>query len=301
MFRICAVIVLIACAGLMAGCGDDPKQGEPQPATPRAVAGGGSVRVSLQPEQPTSSDCLRAVVGGQSEKAVILWEVNGQRVSGNNQVEFCGNPFSRGDQVIARVGTASASVTIGNSLPRVTGISSTPKELYAGMDVTVVPEAEDKDGDPVEFRYQWLINGEADPFLTEATLPGDRFSKGDKVQVKITPYDGFAEGPVYESYVTPIPNAAPKILTQPPPRFETLDYAYPFKAKDPDGDPLTYSLEKAPEGMTINPATGQINWPLRGVKPGTYQVKIVVRDPEGIAVFQEYTLTLGAPVAQPIE
>jgi hypothetical protein len=33
-------------------------------------------------------------------------------------------------------------------------------------------------------------------------------------------------------------------------------YLYQVAAKDPDGDKLTYSLLKAPQGMTINPSTG---------------------------------------------
>jgi hypothetical protein len=163
----------------------------------------------------------------------------------------------------------------------------------------VFPVAEDQDGDPVEFRYQWLINGEADPFLTEAKLPGDRVVKGDRIQVRITPYDGLNEGPAYQSYVMPIPGAPPKILSQPPPRFEALEYRYQFRARDPAGGKLIYSLEKAPAGMTIDQATGLITWPLGGVKPGDYPVKIVATDAEGGAASQEYTLTLGAPAPSP--
>jgi hypothetical protein len=51
----------------------------------------------------------------------------------------------------------------------------------------------------------------------------------------------------------------------------TLDYPYPgagagipynftVTANDPDGDPLTFGLVGAPEGMTIDPATGVIAW-----------------------------------------
>ena len=138
-----------------------------------------------------------------------------------------------------------------------------------------------------------------DPFLTEAKLPGDRVVKGDRIQVRITPYDGLNEGPAYQSYVMPIPGAPPKILSQPPPRFEALEYRYQFRARDPAGGKLTYSLEKAPAGMTIDQATGLVTWPLGGVKPGDYPVKIVATDTEGGAASQEYTLTLGVPAPSP--
>ena len=52
-------------------------------------------------------------------------------------------------------------------------------------------------------------------------------------------------------------------------------------ATDPDTPPqtLTYSLSSAPEGMTINPATGIINWtPTEAQGPGVYPVTVTVTD-----------------------
>ena len=37
-------------------------------------------------------------------------------------------------------------------------------------------------------------------------------------------------------------------------------YVYDVDAGDPEGDTLTYELTDAPEGMTIDPATGRIEW-----------------------------------------
>ena len=38
------------------------------------------------------------------------------------------------------------------------------------------------------------------------------------------------------------------------------EYIYPVTAVDPDNDLLTYSLLEAPEGMSIDPVTGEIRW-----------------------------------------
>jgi hypothetical protein len=255
--------------------------------------------VVIQPAQPTSSDCLRVIIQGQPVQASYQWDVNGQRVMAGKPGELCGDSFKRGDTVAVHVDGAAATVSIGNSPPKVTGISATPKQLYAGLDVEVFPVAEDRDGDEVEFRYQWLINDQPDPMQTEARLPGSSFVKGDRIQVRITPYDGQNDGPAYQSYVMPIPNAPPRILTQPPQQFEALEYSYQFKASDPDGDKVNYTLEKSPPGMTVNRATGLISWPLSGVRPGSYPVKIAVRDPDGAEAFQEFTLTLGASSPSP--
>lgn len=257
-----------------------------------------NVIVQLLPEKPTSSDCIQVIIKSQPETSQINWFVNGQPVGSSNQGKLCPDVFHRGDQVVAKVGGetgGSSTVTIGNSPPKITGISATPEQVFSASDLQVTPVAEDKDGDPVEFRYQWLINGDANPFLTENTLKGDHFNKGDVIQVRITPYDGIDEGPIYESYKMTIPNAPPRIESTPPQKFEALEYSYQVKANDPDGDSLTWRLDKAPQGMTINPASGLVSWPLTGVKPGAYPMKIVVGDPEGAEAFQEFTLTLGAP------
>jgi Domain of unknown function (DUF4114)/SdrD B-like domain/von Willebrand factor type A domain/Bacterial Ig-like domain/Putative Ig domain len=47
------------------------------------------------------------------------------------------------------------------------------------------------------------------------------------------------------------------------PRLEAVigqPYEYPVQAKDPNGDPLTFGLNKAPTGMTIDPKTGLISY-----------------------------------------
>jgi hypothetical protein len=186
-------------------------------------------------------------------------------------------------------------VSICNSPPRVVDISSTPAEIYAGTDITVAPVAEDVDDDSVDFTYQWLINGEADPVLTEATLAGDKFTKGDTVQVLIVPNDFFDDGPTYESYAQTIPNASPRITSEPPQGITSLDYRYQVEVSDPDDSAFTYRLDESPEGMTIDENSGLIEWSLADVAPGDYTIAVIVADSEGVETAQAYTLSLGAP------
>ncbi|MHB8707580.1 MAG: Ig domain-containing protein [Desulfuromonadales bacterium] len=289
---------------LLTACSEDrPVPQTPAPPTPAdtspAAEAGGDVKIQILPGQPTAADCLGAVTTGISGQSQYRWYVNEQLIPGQNESRLCGEFYKRGDQVAVAIGkdvsTVKVSVTIANSPPKITGISATPEQVFADSNIKVVPVAEDKDGDPVEFRYQWLVNGEANPFLTEDTLAGDHFNKGDVLQIKITPFDGFEEGPVYESFTMTIPNAPPLIDSQPPQQFEALEYSYQVKASDADGDRLVYTLAKSPQGMTIDPGTGLISWPLTGVNPAAYPLKIVVSDPDGAEAFQEFTLTLGAP------
>ena len=270
---------------------------KPQAAPSSADKGG--VTVTFLPENPTSAGCLRAIIQGVPGVSDVVWRVNDEVVASGTATRLCSDSYKRGDIVSVSVGTrdkgAQASVSIANSPPRIVDIASEAVDIYAGMDTTIVPVAEDADGDIVDFSYQWLINGEANPLLTEARLPGDKFKKGDIIQVLIVPNDFYVDGPTYESTVMVIPNAPPSITSLPPAGITSIDYQYQVEVNDPDDNQFTYRLVKSPDGMTIDEATGLIHWSLIDVAPGVYPIAIIVSDPDGAEGAQEYTLTLGYP------
>ncbi len=310
---VCLLLLVLICA-ILGACGEDSQtQTEPKVAsttneTPQdgvesktlaVTQNADGVSVRILPENPISSGCLRAVIQGHPARSAVIWTVNGETVSSGTDTQLCSDHYKRDDRVTVHVGTndkgAEASVTIGNTPPRIVDISSTPDGIFAGLDVSVTPVAEDADDDLVDFTYQWLINGEADPVLTQSTLSGSKFTKGDTIQVLIVPNDFFDDGPTYESYVQVVPNAAPQITSAPPQGISSLDYLYQVVASDPDDTEFTYRLDEAPAGMTIDEKSGLIQWSLEGVAPGDYTIAIVVADPEGAEGAQAYTLTLGAP------
>jgi len=307
--------MLALCFFIMVACsGENPAPQEPapvsqptaaadQPAVPNPVAlpadqSAGGVSVRILPENPTAKDCLRAAIQGVPGRSAVIWTINGEIVSTKSDNELCNGGYHRGDRVTVEVGTrdqgARSSVLIANSPPRVIDISSTPAEIFAGTDISVIPVAEDADGDSVDFTYQWLVNGGADPLLTRATLPGNRFTKGDTVQVLIVPNDFYDDGPTYESFAQPIPNAAPRITSQPPQGITSLDYRYQVEVSDPDDSQFSFRFAEAPEGMTIDASSGLIEWSLVEAKPGTHTIAIIVSDPDGAEAAQEFTLTLAA-------
>lgn len=296
-FPLSYVFLFVALWGVI-GCGEQSTTSLKYPADSTkltATPAKRTVSVSILPENPSAADCLQLTIKGTPATPRVLWQVNGIPVDESGTGQLCG-AYKRGDRVTVAVGNAeaggSATVVIGNSPPRVVNISASPKDLRSGTQLEVFPVAEDVDGDAVEFRYQWLINDEPDPFLTESVLPAERNRRGDKIQLLITPFDGTDEGPVYQSYAMSVPGSSPKIVSKPPASFETLEYSYQVKVKDPDNDQLTFSLDRPPQGMTIT-RSGKITWPLTGVQPGKYEVKILVRDPEGGEDRQEFVLTLG--------
>jgi len=265
-------------------------------AAPGASQADKQLRVSIHPDPPTADGCLKALVGG-SVRANYLWEVNGAQLTEQTSNTLC-QGFASGDEVMVTVrdnqASGTARVTIANAPPRITEVTVNADGISRHADLVIGQEVVDADNDYVELRYQWYVNEEADPLLTENILPANRYRRGDTIRFTITPSDGITDGAVYQSASVTIPNAAPQVLSALPEYFESLEYSYQCKAADPDGDEVTYALEEAPDGMTINSATGQVTWPLSGVKGGEYPVKIVASDPSGAAAFQEYILTIGA-------
>jgi len=57
-------------------------------------------------------------------------------------------------------------------------------------------------------------------------------------------------------------NRGPMITSTPPPGTAELGqpYVYDIESVDPEGDALTFELGDAPQGMTIDPVTGRIEW-----------------------------------------
>ncbi len=98
----------------------------------------------------------------------------------------------------------------------------------------------------------------------------------------------------------------PSITSQPNTQGSVGEqYIYDVDAVDPDvGDTLTYSLQLAPAGMTINPPSGLISW-----VPGTTgpaDVDVLVTDSTGLTARQIYLVTVNngegdePPVLDPI-
>ena len=297
---------LAALAALsLAGCGGSeapaPQAGAAKQDSGKAspAAAPEQLLVSIIPDPPIADGCLKVLVSG-SRQATYRWEINGREVPGQSANTLCSG-FRRGDEVraIVRAGKLSGSrkVTIANSPPRITEVSVNADGIQKHAALVVKPKVVDVDDDLVELRYQWYVNGEADPSLAGDTLPAGRYARGDRIRFTVLPTDGNAEGRLYQSDSLTVPGAPPQIVSKPPERFEAMTYSYQVRVRDVDGDKVTYKLEKAPAGMTIGRTSGLVTWPLAGVKPGAYPVKIVAVDAEGSSVTQEYTLTLGPTAA----
>lgn len=88
-------------------------------------------------------------------------------------------------------------------------------------------------------------------------------------------------------------NHAPTI-TSPPTTTATANLAYHYQvmASDLDGDALTYTLDAAPVGMTIDATSGAIDW-LPGIEQiGSVSVEVLVKDGRGGSDTQHFTISV---------
>ncbi|MEL7338246.1 MAG: putative Ig domain-containing protein, partial [Planctomycetota bacterium] len=67
-------------------------------------------------------------------------------------------------------------------------------------------------------------------------------------------------------------------------------YRYTATAKDPDGDPLQYSITAGPEAATIDPISGELVWNTTNELAGNYTVTLSATDPFGESVQQTFTI-----------
>ncbi|AFZ10863.1 Ig family protein (plasmid) [Oscillatoria nigro-viridis PCC 7112] len=88
-------------------------------------------------------------------------------------------------------------------------------------------------------------------------------------------------------------NAPPGIISSPP-TLAAADKAYKYQivARDAENDPLTFSLVSPPNGMTINPKTGLIQWTPSLSQVGVQNVGVLVSDSSGATASQQYALTI---------
>ncbi|MHB8110125.1 MAG: Ig domain-containing protein [Syntrophorhabdaceae bacterium] len=152
----------------------------------------------------------------------------------------------------------------------------------------VIDKALGMDGREVNYKFDWTVNGQPSGDGGER-ITG--FKRGDRVAVAITPFEGERAGTsrLLEFLVN---NTSPKIEENKDMKFDGKRLSYQVKGSDLDGDELTYVLDDAPEGMTIDPKTGLVNWQPKEGDSGERAVKVKVSDAKGAATSYSFKITL---------
>jgi acyl-CoA thioesterase FadM len=230
------------------------------------------------------------------------WLANGQPITGETGPTLAPYKLKRGDHVSVEVvpldGNGegapyrSDAMTVGNSPPEVTRLVLQPGEVHVGDHLTVQAEGTDADQDAIRYTFRWWRNRK---LITEGegtALETGGFSRDDVLMVEVTPHDDTSDGRPFLAPPMTIVNSHPLITSTPPGDVKDRHYAYTVAATDPDGDPLTYALEAAPPGMTIDEKSGRIEWRIADGTKGAHRVRVAVRDNRDGYAFQEFELTL---------
>lgn len=317
--------ILGVTAVALAACGaeDEPMAtGKPMAAAPvadPARAGDGPnqppviERISLSPRNPRPGERIRARVeahdpDGDAVHLRYEWRVRGERVGDGPSLHPEGHP--KGTVIELRVephdgdlegAIETATVQIGNQPPVMVGIVLEPLgEVSVNHDVVASPRAIDPDGDALEFRYAWTINGEPGPG-DEAVLPKEAFERGDRITLTVTADDGRDESEPLESQPFEVVNAAPAITSTPGGFGDDGAFRYQVAVSDPDGDRrLRYRLLEAPEGMTVDLLKGTVVWTPAESQTGSHPVVIEVDDMAGGRATQSFQVQVafdGSPPA----
>ena len=192
---------------------------------------------------------------------------------------------------------SSAPVRIRNSPPAITSVSIAPELPRKNSTLEARVEASDPDGDTIAFSYQWVKNGDELIGETSETLMDTTLKKGDKIVLRVSPYDMEGTGEEVTSQEIVILNSAPVITSSPKAqKMKSSLYRYQLTAEDPDGDPITFSLSpSSPRGMTIDPQTGLIQWKIGRDDAGTHTIEIIAADADEGTCTQKYSLTIRMP------
>ena len=168
-----------------------------------------------------------------------------------------------------------------NNPPEIQQIRFTDEKPTAHKSLRVEVTAHDADDDRIRYDYEWRVNGKKFGTESRAFLPSSRFHKGDTVEVTVIAQD--REDEHRRTISTQILNTAPKWKMDPR-DVKQID-GYQVQAEDADHDLLTYSLEGAPEGMTIDEKTGVLSYKgSKEAKKGAYNVHVLASDTDGAFV-----------------
>ncbi|MCK4971327.1 MAG: cadherin-like domain-containing protein, partial [Thermoplasmata archaeon] len=128
-----------------------------------------------------------------------------------------------------------------------------------------VTSATDIESAGLQYHYRWYRNGVLEPNATGESLSAYFTSKGQNWSVEVRASDGEDEGPAALAWRV-IENAAPRtknhlvdpVMDEDSVDSDWIDLSTAFE--DPDGDPLTWTVESTPQhiGVEIDPTTGRV-------------------------------------------
>ena len=159
----------------------------------------------------------------------------------------------------------------------------------------IVEKTTGADNREITYMYEWSINGQPAGSGSDSV---SGFKRGDKIAVKITPFDGEKRGKP-RTLTLDVQNTTPKVSESKEPKYDGKIFTAQINASDPDGDELSYELLSGPQGMTIDNKRGTLNWPVKDNNGGDYPINVKITDGHGGEVIYQLTATIPKDIPQP--
>jgi hypothetical protein len=233
------------------------------------------------------------------------WRVNGKPIASEQGEQLPPELLKQGDQVAVEIwphdgvvegaSFTTPTVIVRNSPPVVSQVSIEPSVISLGMRVRAQVKVYDADHDLIRVAYRWWRNQTLVQEGEEAELDTATFAHGDVLAVEVLAGDHSGVGQSVRSTPAKIGNTPPRIISIPPTSLSHDQFAYQVEASDAESDALTFSLESAPSGMTIDERNGLVTWHVPPGHSGIDQVRILVTDSQGAASFQAFEVNVSIP------
>jgi len=158
------------------------------------------------------------------------WYKNGKRIQSlDDRLDTKGYPFKKHEKWNVRIyafdkidksGINELSFEIKNSIPSRPEIAfeNAPLDKNKILKFKVIKPSVDIDGDSVEYRIKWYVNGqEVEKCRGKMELNPEYFAKNQNIVLRVIPYDGESEGEFVEitTYVKNSPPVAPALDIEP--------------------------------------------------------------------------------------
>ncbi len=251
-------------------------------------------------DDPDADPLRYSVVTGPAGMAIdsvtgrLTWTPNSTQ-SGPNLVRLLVDDSRGGTAELAF--TLEVTNTDANQTP-IIGLTAATVGAVAGRPLALQLSASDPDFDPLAWTLASAPQGMSIDPWTGLLLwtPGESQLGPQTVTVEASdPYLASAQR-TFTVLVSCV-NLPPAILSRPPTSAVAEQaYLYAVRASDPENDPLSFQLESAPTGMTIDPVTGLIRWTPSPGDVGPSSVAVRVFDADGASDVQRFELEVAANI-----
>lgn len=296
LFSVLAILLVIALVAIIASTVNNPPTAEANSVMTREDT---PVSITITGSDQDGDPLTYSVIAGPAHGRLSGTEPNltyspNTNFNGPDSFTFKVND-GKTDSAAAIV---SITVTAVNDQPTANDDSATTQEDAPIVTIDVLANDTDVDNDRLVVITATQASNGSVTINTDRTVtyaPNRNFCGTDTFTYTLGDGKGETDKAAVKVTVNPV-NDAPSITSKPVEMTRVwASYTYDVNAKDPDSaDSLTYSLTSKPEGMTIDPATGLIEWRPTNAQAGTYDVQIEVADSNSIPASdtQSFSITV---------